>query len=162
MPDAAPVASLDLVAQLRDLGVARDDVSLVLPPGLPWGQFEAIGAMLGVAHRGIQWMIGDWMLYGEGEYGEIVYQAAAATGMAEQTCMNYMSVAKAIPPSRRRPNVPFSVHDAVRTLPPKEQKQVLDRAARGMPRREVRELVRELKGDPAPVVAVCECCGRPK
>jgi hypothetical protein len=95
---------------------------------LTYDRYETLGAFLGAMNRSCSWWIGDWLNYGEGEYGDRMWQAATATGLSEETLKERMRVCGSIAPSRRRPNLPFSVHEVVWRLPPAQQTLWLKRA----------------------------------
>lgn len=100
---------------------------LIIPEGMPFDRWLELGAALRKAGKGIQFWIGDWIRYGEHEYGEMYSQAIEATGKAEQTLQNYVFVAKNVDCSRRRELdvVDFSTHAEVASLPAKEQERIL-------------------------------------
>jgi hypothetical protein len=164
MTDVLPAVpnSVALLASLEQAGAVINN-GLMLPPGLSFDQYESLGVMLRHLHEASQWLIGDWLAYGEMEYEHDKYvQAAATTGLAPQTCMNYMSIAKRIPPTRRRPRVKFSIHAEVASLPPAEQKRILKEAEqRELTKSEVRELARESRGEVPVERPCCSQCGRP-
>ena len=117
-------AVLEALRALEDAGAVIDN-GLFLPPDLPFEKYEALGSLLGVLHQMNAFLIGDWLLYGEHTYGEKYAQAAEMVGLSEQTLTNYASIAKRIPPTRRRPLVAHSKHAEVAALPPAEQKRWL-------------------------------------
>lgn len=100
---------------------------LIIPKGMPFERWEALGKDLRKAGKGIQFWIGDWIRYGEHEYGQKYAQAIEATGKAEQTLQNYVFVAENVHSSRRRELdvVDFSTHAEVASLPAKEQERIL-------------------------------------
>jgi hypothetical protein len=100
-------------------------------PEMPFETYEMLGAYLGRMNRSCSWWIGDWLVFGEGAYGERFAQAVTATGLAEQTLLNRAYVCRNVPRSLRRAAVPFSVHAEVAALPAKEQRKWLDRAEKG-------------------------------
>jgi hypothetical protein len=164
---------IELLAQLERAG-AITSTSLVLPPETTWEQYEALAGMLGQLHRTAGWLIGDLLNFGEKVYGETYVQAAAATGLAEQTLMNYASVCSRIPRARRRPSLPFSVHAEVAYLEPDEQERWLSEAEQeGWTRSELRLAMKgEQPQDPEPEVepevlplagemSYCPNCGAP-
>jgi hypothetical protein len=111
-------------------GGAITPVSLDLTdPDLPFESYEMLGAYLGRMNRSCSWWIGDWLVFGEGVYGERFAQAVTATGLSEQTLLNRAYVCRNVSREMRRANLPFSVHAEVAPLPPKEQRRWLDRAA---------------------------------
>jgi hypothetical protein len=97
-------------------------------PDLPFETYEMLGAYLGRMNRSCSWWIGDWLVFGEGAYGDKFAQAVTATGLAEQTLLNRAYVSRNVARSIRRASVPFSVHAEVAPLPPKDQKKWLERA----------------------------------
>lgn len=113
-------------------GGAITPVSLDLSdPDLPFESYEMLGAYLGRMNRSCSWWIGDWLVFGEGVYGEKFAQAVAHTGLAEQTLLNRAYVCRNVARELRRPEVPFSVHAEVASLPAKEQRKWLERASKG-------------------------------
>lgn len=103
--------------------------SLELEGDMDYETFEAIGTMLGGFDRACRWWVGDWLLYGEGAFPADRYaQAAALTGLSEQTLLNRVTMSRAIPPSRRNPRVSYSAHRHVSALPPAQQKSWLSYA----------------------------------
>src|SRR3954468_11210715 len=65
---AHPVAAL--LRPIIGSGVERARVSLPLPEGLPFDVWATIGEGLCRVERSIQWLIGDWWVYGERRYGK--------------------------------------------------------------------------------------------
>lgn len=150
-----------LLAALEEVGGVIDN-GLFLPPDLPWDQYESIGAFLGELHKSAAFLIGDWLQYGEFTYGHKYAQAAEVTGLSEQTCANYQSVANRVPPSRRRVGVSYTKHAEVASLPPNDQRHWLKVAAEeGLTRAELRERLRPIKGlPPAGRSVICPHCGK--
>lgn len=111
---------------------------------LTYDEWEAMGAGLGAVNRSCSWWVGDWLLYGEGTFGERWAQAEAATGLARQTLENRMSVCKRVPPTRRRPGLPFGCHDEVAAMDARDQTYWLDRCEKnGWTREDLRHAIRE-------------------
>lgn len=137
---------------------------LFIPDGLPYPVWKELGDHLQFRERNCSFWLGDWWRYGEREYGEASSQAAP-TGYAAKTLQNAARVAERIEPSRRRENVPFSYHEAVASLPPEQQDDLLDQAVREeMPREQLRAKVRHLRvvedePDRQSWQAVCRPCG---
>jgi hypothetical protein len=112
--------------------------ALTLDPETPYSQWEALGAMLGALSHASCWLLGDWLGFGEAAYGEKYAQAVEDTGLAPQTLMNYASVARRVPPERRRASLPYSYHAVVAPLEPAAQASWLGRAeSEGWTRREL-------------------------
>lgn len=139
---SAPIAQLHSAA-LACIQEYRTPTGLKLPQGLDFDLWDEIGRELAVTEQVIQWRIGDWLNYGEREYGETYQRAAAVTLLAPKTLQNYAYVANAVEPSRRRDNLDFSTHAEVAALPPAQQDALLTQAAQsGLTTREIRQLVR--------------------
>lgn len=128
-------AGLELLANLEQLG-AVTSTALILPPGISWDQYEALGVALGRASRTMTWMIGDWINFGERKFGEKYAQAVEATGLRKETLMNYASTARRVPPEVRRPELTFGAHVEVAKLEPLDQIEWLERAVQNEWRRE--------------------------
>lgn len=123
-----PSKGLQLLAELERAG-AITETSLSLPPGISYDKYEALVTMFGQLHRTSAWLLGDALNYGEKVYGETYTQAAIWTGLSEHTLANYASTCGRLPRSRRRKNLPFSIHAEVAWLTPEEQDDWLERAS---------------------------------
>lgn len=100
--------------------------------GMSYEEWAAQGRKLGKLIRGAQWLVAAWILHGEARYGERYAQAVAETGLATQTILNILAVARAFPdPSRRREALAFGHHEVVATMVPEAQDRWLDAAERG-------------------------------
>jgi len=100
---------------------------LNIQPGLEYREWKELGIMLQILASIIEFAIGDWLAYGEHVYGEMYSQAIIATGKSYQTLANYVWVARAIDPSRRR-EIDFGHHSAVAGLEPDAQDAILAQA----------------------------------
>jgi len=109
-------------------GLLVTRLGLELPEDLPFDQWEMIGRKLRSVERAIQWLIGDWLRFGERKYGEMYSQALDVTGSSYQTLANQVYVAGRFEISRRRENLTFTHHAEVAGLPPEEADDLLDRA----------------------------------
>jgi hypothetical protein len=125
---SVPSQGLQLLSELEKAG-AITETSLTLPPDIPYDRYEALVTMFGQLHRTSAWLLGDALNYGEKVYGETYAQATVWTGLAEQTLTNYASVCGRIPRSRRRRELPFSVHAEIASLEPEQQKEWLKKAS---------------------------------
>lgn len=127
---------------------------LDLPDGLPFDVWQAVGEQLKLVERSLMWLVGDWMLYGEGNYGERFSQALDASDYAPQTIENATWVARSISRSRRRESLSWSHHAEVasRQLTPEQQDMLLDIAeAEALTTKELRIYRRRLEqGRPLP------------
>lgn len=133
---------------LEAAGAVVTDVSLNLSdPDLDWDEYEKLGVFLGSLNRACAWWVGDFILFGEQIYGELYAQIEEALGLAPQTLANRASVARHIPPNRRRAALPFGVHAEVAYLEPRERDLWLDKAERGAwTRAKLRQEMQTLRG----------------
>jgi hypothetical protein len=110
---------------------------------------EAMGTLSSVAGAS-QWWIGDGLNHGESQYGDIV-EVAADLGRHYQTAAKAKQVAAKFTVKRRRSTLPFSFHEAVRSLDQSEQDELLDWAetpgedGERPTRKQLRDKVRERK-----------------
>lgn len=77
--------------------------------GVPtFPEWQEFGDTLRRIAKGHQWWWGDWLLFGEGAYGERFSQALEATGWEAKTIMQYARVCRDVPAAERSEDVPFS------------------------------------------------------
>lgn len=106
---------------------------------LTFEQWAEAGRGLQRIGRAWRWWLGDWIRYGERRWGERYDAAIDLTGLEYGTLANVVYVANHVEFSRRRENLPWSLHHEVAPLPPDEQQAWLDRAeAEGMTRERLR------------------------
>jgi hypothetical protein len=91
-------------------------------------QWMECGEFIKKANGSVHFWIGDWINYGEKEYGEKYTQAISETEYDYGTLRNDAYVAKRIDLSRRRDNVPFSIHAEVAPFDAKQQDELLKKA----------------------------------
>ncbi|HEX7278311.1 MAG TPA: hypothetical protein VF255_01690 [Solirubrobacterales bacterium] len=89
-------------------------------------EWIAVGHRIGTVGRCIQWVIGDWLAYGNARFGERYARASKITGYDRQTLMNMVYVASRFEISRRREKLSWSHHEALASLPPIRQDYWLD------------------------------------
>jgi hypothetical protein len=92
-------------------------------------EWAAAGRRIGAVGRCIQWLLGDWIAYGNAKFGERYARAAKITGYDTQTLMNMVYVASRFPTSRRREMLSWSHHETLAALGVEEQDHWLDQAA---------------------------------
>lgn len=100
---------------------------LSLPPRLPFERWLEVGEQLKRLEKGVQFWIGDWVNYGEREYGDKYAQAVLETGKSKGTLANYGYVARRVETSRRREDVDFGHYQNIAALEPEQQEDALDR-----------------------------------
>ena len=148
------VQNFSLLAQLEDIG-ALTLMGLRLKQQIPYDQYEALLYMLGKTQRGLPWVIGDALNYGEKAYGDDTYlQASTITGLHPATLTTYASICHHIPFSRRRHNIPFTTHAEVAYMTPSEQEHWLKLTAKhGWTRSQLREALEPIREPKRKVVA---------
>lgn len=128
--DAAPPVAADTQLVPYSLGAFTFTASGITTDRTPtYEEWEEIGQMLAVQVRGLQFIVGDWLLLGETHFGEAAAQAIDARSWSEETVRNYLWVAKSVPMENRREDLTFAHHQLVAGLKPQEQKKWLKRAA---------------------------------
>ena len=76
--------------------VVTTKVALALSSELAYEDWERAGRQLAGVLSSSSWWLGDWLIYGEGNYKGRYKQAVRATGFKYQTLRNYAWVAKKI------------------------------------------------------------------
>lgn len=124
------------------------ETALVLPSDLSLEEWEATGKNLGRIDSARQWWIGDWLNYGERQYGESYAQGMEATGLDYGVLANYAWVARQV--SLRNEGLKWAHHLEVAKLEPEAQEVWLLWAAdEDWSVRELRKAIREFyAGDP--------------
>lgn len=98
---------------------------------LTFEEWDDLGQKLAPVGKSIGFIIGDWINYGEGRYGEKYDDAIARTGLAVQTLRNYAWVARRVEMSVRTDNLDFTHHQVVAKLKsPDEQGHWLQMAVK--------------------------------
>ena len=112
--------------------VQATKTGLVFSNEMSYDDWQLIGNQLQNMEASIHWWIGDWLNFGEKEYGEMYSQVFDETGirMNYKTMANDKYVAGAIEVSRRRETLSWSHHADVANLEPPEQDELLDKAER--------------------------------
>lgn len=110
----------------------------VLAP-LTFEEWSQVASSLGNAARGIAFVIGDWLVYGEANFRKgpaasrvatDAYDAAIqATGLDRSTLHNYAYVARRVARNRRNDALAWEHHKVVAKLPAAEQRRWLALAA---------------------------------
>lgn len=92
-------------------------------------EWAEAGSRIGSVGRNIQWLLGDWIAYGNQNFGERYARASKISGYDPQTLMNMVYVATRFSVSRRRENLSWSHHEALAALEAEDQDRWLDQAA---------------------------------
>jgi len=91
-------------------------------------EWASVGRRIGVVGRSVQWLLGDWITYGNAKFGERYSRASKITGYDTQTLMNMVYVASRFATSRRREMLSWSHHETLAALEPEDQDHWLDEA----------------------------------
>lgn len=92
-------------------------------------QWRNLGSLIGRIDTSVQWLLGDWMAYGERTWGKTYEQVAELTGYEIQTLRDYAWVARRVDLSSRKDKLSFKHHKLVAHLDdPGLQRQWLDYA----------------------------------
>jgi hypothetical protein len=137
----------------KELMLQKQGVFIPTPTGLvatgnatvyEWRDF---GKQLRQVTGAVQWLIGDWLNYGETRYGEKYKEAIEATGYDYQTLANEKQISRRFELSRRRENLSWAHHAEVAGLRPDEMgDDLLKRAENeGWSVKELRKVVKEIK-----------------
>lgn len=117
-------------------------------------EWAEVGERLKLLGRAVNFWLGDWVNYGEAQYGEKYAQALEATDLEYQTLRNVAYVCGRVEASRRVASLSWSHHVEVAPLESGEQSEALATAVQeGWTVRELRRAVtavRVQQGLPAP------------
>jgi hypothetical protein len=112
------------------LGLCGDATAkgLRLPTGLTLEEWLGAGRQLATIASASAWWVGDWLVYGERNYGRRYRAALELTSFDYKTLRNYAWVARSVAVSRRRDTLSFQHHAEVAALSEPEQDLWLARA----------------------------------
>lgn len=105
-----------------------EQTGLRLPEGLTFDEWEGVGGTLQAMERSVMWWIGDWLLYGEKQWGEMYAQAIDATDYSYQSLRIAKYVSSQFDMLRRRNNLSWSHHREAASLSRQEADLALDGA----------------------------------
>lgn len=125
--------TLELLADLeRAGGITKVSLDLT-DPAIPLETWLAMGRLFGEISRTINWLIGDWIIFGETAYGEAdssqgfddiqsrYSEAERVTGLDHGTMLNVASICRHVKKRQRQEALGFWIHAEVTKLPAKEQ-----------------------------------------
>ena len=118
---------------------------LIVTAPVPYEVWEAYGGALRRVESSLQWVIGDWLVYGEDAYGEKYAQATSMwPGRTIERLKRYAWASECIPQCLRKQNLSWSHHLEVGNLKTADQKMWLDKAEiKGWTTRELRKKIRK-------------------
>ena len=107
-------------------------------------EWAAFGSKIRAVEGAVQWLIGDWLNYGEIRYGETYAKVRDALGYEVQTIKNEKWLAGRFELSRRRDDLSWSHHAEVAGLGTDEADEMLTKAAENnWTREDLRRAVRK-------------------
>ncbi len=101
---------------------------LTLADDITIDQWKELGQSLKQVEGSVQFWIGDWLLYGEQNYGEMYKKALEDLEYEYETLRNIKYIAANVKMSLRNDNLTFNHHKEVAKLEPDKQKEFLDKA----------------------------------
>jgi hypothetical protein len=101
--------------------------ALELPSDLPYERWERLGRTLKDMEKGVQFWLGDWLLFGETHYPDRYTQATEETGYTHGALRNMAWVAKEFPVSSRDDRLSFSHYRSLARVPPEERADWIER-----------------------------------
>jgi hypothetical protein len=119
-------------------------IGLVLPEDTTSDEWGEVGRILLRLQARLQWLLGDWLAFGEDrEWGETYRQIAEEFGYEVATLHNLSSIARRVNFSRRRETLSFGHHETVASLTAQEQEYWLALAEeQGLTRNDLRQELR--------------------
>ena len=123
--------------QLPSSKVTISRIGMRITAELTFDEWRALAGTLGDAARAVGFVVGDWLVYGQGLFGtdgfpdkrvdEASYQfALAATGLDRSTLQNYAYVSRSIPYSLRNERLSWEHHRVLAKLPEDKQSHWID------------------------------------
>ncbi|MFD8810189.1 LmbU family transcriptional regulator [Streptomyces sp. NPDC059627] len=123
--------------------VSAEGTRLRIPQDLSLEAWCCLGGRILAVSDSSAWWIGDWLVFGQNQYGDRYRRAMKETRLDYQTLRNYAWVARKFEPSRRRDGLTFQHHMEVAALSEAEQDHWLDFAVRlDWSRNELRKQIR--------------------
>lgn len=113
---------------IQDSKVKVTELGIEFRGELTFDEWDALGRKISRAARCIGFLVGDWINYGEGRYGEMYLDALNKTGFDYQTLRNFAWVAKAVQLSVRTDKLTWEHHKMVAKLAGDDQRVWLEAA----------------------------------
>lgn len=154
-PSIPPPLTEEKIVEVPTLAVSSDGTipakgfqitrtGLMRYPDASEEDWVRIGKAISMLQDSIQWLIGDWLLFGETVHGVSYNDAAERIGRDIGTVYNWKTVCASVDFSRRREKLSFTHHAEIAALSPEQQDVWLSRAetegwSSGVLRAEVRK-----------------------
>lgn len=99
------------------------------PQDLQFKDWDEVGRVLRTFNNSVQFMIGDWLNYGEAVYGEMFAQAVDESDYSYESMKVMAWVCRKVAPENRNPALSYTHHYQVAKLDPGDQMECLAVAA---------------------------------
>ena len=117
------------------------------PTDMDFNEWVRAGETIAYFNRSIQFLVGDWVNFGDAMFGEKYAQALDSTKYSYQTLRNAVYVCNRIPLEFRRDTLTFEHHRLVAPLTEADREILLDRCEEeGLTTKELRAIIAEMKG----------------
>ena len=126
MNEITQVAESELASTIGE----NTEVAWIAPAEMSYEQWEAIGHTMQQVNRSLNWWLGDWLAFGDREYGQKYAQAVEATDSSVESLRKYKGVAERVDRSVRSSVLSWTHHALVAYLPQVEHGPLLELAAR--------------------------------
>lgn len=103
-------------------------LALALADDTPYPDWLAIGRDLATRKRSIDWLIGDWLVFGRGHFSDQIELALEDMALDPNMVRRFEKTAKAIPAHCRDSELSFEHHAHVADMPLQEALPLLKRA----------------------------------
>lgn len=143
------VADDKTIAEILQTYVRAEEAGLRIDATLPYDEWAQVYDFYLSLRERSKFFVGDAINFGAQRHGDRYTQAVHATGLEYSSLVNIASVCERIPIERRRPNLPFSFHEAVAFIPAQEADRILaDAEKKHYTREDVRDQVAISQGKP--------------
>ena len=134
---------------------------LIVTAPMSYEVWEAYGGALRRVESSLQWVIGDWLIYGEDTYGEKYAQATLFwPGKSIERLKRYAFVSQNVPLPIRAQSLSWSHHSKVASLPSVEQILWLEKAEEeGWSSRELKANLDGRPSERKAKIITCPECG---
>lgn len=142
IPEGALIPVGDGVLQMGGYRLTR--VGLVVEEDATVETWQQLGVLLFSLEGSIQWLIGDWIINGETQWGQTYDEMERISGRENATLRDYVYVSRHVQLSVRTDNLSFGHHKLVAAYPEADQRKWLEWAAQA--RASVADLRKALNG----------------
>jgi hypothetical protein len=143
-------APLSTLAEYNIKGALLNPMGLEIEQGTSESDWLELGRAITHFNNASKWWVGDWIRWGERNFGKCVSfnLAQQATGYEKDRLYEYVRIAKKFPAERRVAALPWSLHLAVERCEPDKADELLRMAVElGLSYSQVREMA---SGDERP------------